>query len=306
MPKKARRSFISKSLILKLVVVALVVMLAGLAWLDARVRSRFDSHQWQLPARVYARPLELYQGLSLTPSLFERELKALGYRFEAKLNAPGQVVKKVTDSSPAVTYRIHSRGFEFWDKREPAQSFVVSLSSGAVQSLRDLAGADLPLVRLEPEAIGGFYPADKEDRLLVQLADLPPLLGETLLAVEDKHFLEHHGVSPSAILRAAWVNARSGDVVQGGSTLTQQLVKNFYLTNEQKFFARKIPEAIMSVLLELHYSKSQILETYVNEVFLGQSGARAIHGFALASQHYFRQPLTELSVPEVALLVTMV
>jgi penicillin-binding protein 1B len=99
-------------------------------------------------------------------------------------------------------------------------------------------------------------PDDREDRLLVRLADLPPLLGETLLAVEDKHFLDHHGVSPLAIMRAAWVNVRSGDVVQGGSTITQQLVKNFYLSNEQRFFQRKIPEAIMAVLLEIHYSKA--------------------------------------------------
>ena len=287
----------------------LLIFLGGLIWsfyLDVVVRDKFEGKKWSLPARVYARPLELYEGLSLTPQLLEQELKSLGYRFEAQLKAPGQVVKKVSASSVDASYWVHSRGFEFWDKREPARSFVVAVNNSGVASLRDMAGADLPLVRLEPEEIGGFYPADREDRLLVQLGDLPPLLGETLLAVEDKHFLEHHGVSPTAILRAAWVNARSGDVVQGGSTLTQQLVKNFYLTNEQKFFARKIPEAIMSVLLELHYSKSEILETYVNEVFLGQSGARAIHGFALASQHYFRQPLAELDTQEVALLVGLV
>lgn len=286
----------------------LMVVLLGVwtLYLDIVVRDKFEGKKWSLPARVYARPLELYQGLSLTPAVFEQELRSLGYRFEGDVSAPGHVIKKVSSSSTEVTYQLHSRGFEFWDKFEPAQKVVLRVANGTVQSLRDVAGADLPLVRLEPEEIGGFYPANKEDRLLVRLADLPPLLGETLLAVEDKHFLDHHGVSPLAILRAAWVNVRTGDVVQGGSTITQQLVKNFYLSNQQRFFQRKVPEAIMAVLLEIHYSKSEILETYINEVFLGQSGARAIHGFALASQHYFRQPLSELQPQELALLVGLV
>lgn len=286
----------------------LIIALLGIwtLYLNSVVREKFEGKKWALPARVYARPLELYQGLSLTPALFEQELRALGYRFGGDLNSPGQVMKKVSAQSSEITYHIHSRGFAFWDKTEPARKFMLRVSGGSVQGLIDLAGADVPLVRLEPEEIGGFYPADKEDRLLVRLADLPPLLGETLLAVEDKHFLEHHGVSPMAITRAAWVNMTHGGVVQGGSTITQQLVKNFYLTNEQSLLRRKIPEAIMSVLLEIHYSKSEILEAYINEIFLGQSGPRAIHGFALASQHYFRQPLKELKPHDLALLIGLV
>lgn len=285
----------------------LMIALLGIwtLYLDSVVREKFEGKKWALPARVYARPLELYQGLSLTPALFEQELRALGYRFDGDINSPGQVVKKVSALSNEITYHVHSRGFAFWDKTEPARKFMLRVSNGSVQGLIDLAGADLPLVRMEPEEIGGFYPADKEDRLLVRLADLPPLLGEALLAVEDKHFLEHHGVSPMAIIRAAWVNVTRGDVVQGGSTITQQLVKNFYLTNEQTLL-RKIPEAIMAVLLELRYSKSEILEAYINEIFLGQSGPRAIHGFALASQHYFRQPLRELKPHDLAMLIGIV
>jgi penicillin-binding protein 1B len=287
----------------------LVVALMGIwtLYLDSVVRAKFEGKKWALPARVYARPLELYQGLALTPALFEQELRALGYRFETGASNPGQVLKKVGAGSNEVTYHIHSRGFDFWDKKEVARKFMLRVANNQVQGLIDLAGADLPLVRMEPEEIGGFYPADKEDRLLVRLTDLPPLLGETLLAVEDKHFLEHHGVAPLAIVRAAWLNAtRSEGGLQGGSTITQQLVKNFYLTNERSVLRRKIPEAIMAVLLEAHYSKSEILETYVNEIFLGQSGDREIHGFALAAQHYFRQPLRELKVQELALLVGLV
>lgn len=287
----------------------LMVTLVGIwtLYLDSVVREKFEGKKWALPARVYARPLELYQGQSLTPALFEQELRALGYRFENNANTPGQVLKKVSAGSHEVVYHIHSRGFDFWDKKEVARKFMLRVNHDRVQGLIDLAGADLPLVRMEPEEIGGFYPADKEDRLLVRLSDLPPLLGETLLAVEDKNFLDHHGVSPLAIVRAAWLNVtRSEGGLQGGSTITQQLVKNFYLTNERSVLRRKIPEAIMAVLLEVHYSKSEILETYINEIFLGQSGDREIHGFALAAQHYFRQPLRELKTHELALLVGLV
>ena len=286
-------------------VLAVLILLAiWTLYLDVVVRAKFDGKKWALPARVYSRPLELYEGLALTPSLFEQELQALGYRAVSSLNAPGQYVKRPVSSAQA-SYQVHSRGFDFWDKREEARRFGLTIADGHVLHLRDLAGADMPLMRLEPEEIGGIYPAEVEDRLLVRLSDLPPLLGETLLAVEDQHFLDHHGVSPLAILRAAFVNMREGEVVQGGSTLTQQLVKNFYLTRE-RHLRRKAQEAIMAVLLEIHYSKSEILETYINEVFLGQSGPRAIHGFALASQHYFRQPLAELDTEQVALLVGLV
>lgn len=273
-------------------------------YLDKVVREKFEGKKWALPARVYSRPLELYEGLPLTPVLFEKELEALGYRSTATVTASGQMSRRAA-SSVEVTYEILTRGFDFWDKREEPQRFTLRIDNGRIASLMDTKGAALPLVRMEPEEIGGIYPNNIEDRVLVKLDQLPPLLGETLLAVEDKHFLEHHGVSPEAILRAMWVNAREGEVVQGGSTLTQQLVKNFYLTSEQTM-TRKIPEAIMSVLLEMHYTKSEILEAYINEVYLGRSGSREINGFGLAAQHYFRKPVHELNPQEIALLVGLV
>lgn len=287
-------------------VLLLLVLLTAIwvAVLDVQVREKFDGKKWSLPARVYARPLELYEGLPITPALFEQELQALGYRFVSNLSAPGQVVRRPL-STYNVSYQIHSRGFDFWDKKEEPARFSLAIVEGSVARLSDIAGASIPLQRLEPEEIGGIYPANVQDRILVKLSDLPPLLGETLLAVEDKNFLDHHGVAPLSILRALVVNLREGDVVQGGSTLTQQLVKNFYLTRE-RHLRRKVQEAIMSVLLEWRYSKSEILETYVNEVFLGQSGPRAIHGFGLASHHYFRQPLRELEPQQIALLVGLV
>lgn len=281
----------------------LVLMALWVLYLNHVVKEKFEGKKWSIPARVYARPLELYEGVQLTPELFEQELLALGYRPVERVSGPGQYARARRGSQ--THYQIHSRGFEFWDGPEPARRFQLQLDSGRLSRLQTHNGGALALMRLEPEEIGGIFPAHGEDRLLIRLEDIPPLLGETLLAVEDRQFMDHHGVSPSAIARAAWANLRARTVVQGGSTLTQQLVKNFYLTRERSL-RRKLQEAIMSVLLELHYSKAEILETYLNEVYLGQSGPRGVHGFALGAQHYFRQPLNELDTPQIALLIGLV
>lgn len=283
----------------KWALIPLVVALGGMLYLDYVVRSQFEGKKWALPARVYARPLELYAGLPLKREALIEELRGLGYQFGAAADKPGQATIAPQQVSA------HSRGFAFWDKRESAQQFAATFSDGAVSELRNGRDEALSIVRLEPQEIGGIYPAHMEDRLLVRLQDIPPLLGEALIAVEDRDFLRHHGVSPRGIARAALANFRAGAVVQGGSTLTQQLVKNFYL-DQQRNFTRKFLEAFMALSLDARYSKAEILETYLNEVYLGQSGARSIHGFALGAQHYFRQPLGELNVHQIALLVGIV
>ncbi|MGH1471113.1 MAG: penicillin-binding protein 1B [Cellvibrionaceae bacterium] len=281
---------------LGLLSVCFVVFGLGVAYLDHVVRSKFDGKKWSLPARVFARPLELYEGLTINRDQLIAELEALGYQKSRQPTKPGLFSSTVFGVSG------YTRGFSFWDKDEKAQGFRAYLVGNTISRLDDLNGNSLPIVRFEPQEIGGIYPGKNEDRSLVRLQDIPPILGQALIAVEDRYFLEHHGVSPRAIVRAAIANIRSGSVVQGGSTLTQQLVKNFYLSRTQSF-SRKLIEAIMSLQLDFYYSKAEILETYINEVYLGQAGARAIHGFALGSQHYFRQPLNELKLHQIALLV---
>jgi len=166
-------------------------------------------------------------------------------------------------------------------------------------------GRQTPLARLEAAEIGSIRPGDNEDRIIVTRDQLPDLLVQALIAVEDRGFYRHHGIDPAAILRAAWVNLRAGDIRQGGSTLTQQLVKNYFLTDERTL-TRKINEALMAILLDLRYGKDEILEAYANEIYLGQDGQRAIHGFGLASYHYFNLPLSELDLPQLALLAALV
>ncbi len=163
----------------------------------------------------------------------------------------------------------------------------------------------MELAHLDPARIATLYGADQEERRFVHLADVPPLLVKGLQAVEDRNFKDNIGIDFSAIARAAFANLRAGHTVQGGSTLTQQLVRNLFLSRDQTF-TRKINEALMSLLLEAHYSKGRILEAYVNDVFLGQQGEQAVHGFAAASEFYFGRRLQELRPQEIALLVGMV
>lgn len=286
-------------LFIKLFMIALVLLGGVLIYLDAIVQEKFSGKRWTVPAKVYARPLELFAGQKLSKDDFLVELNALGYRTERAANRPGGI------SVNGNTVVLHTRGFQFYEGPEPARAMQVRFSGNSIASLAHANGQPLAVARLEPLLVGGLYPAHQEDRILIRLDQVPELLPKTLLAVEDREFYKHHGVSPKSIARAIWVNTTSGSVRQGGSTLTQQLVKNFFLTNERTL-TRKATEALMAILVELHYSKEEILEAYLNEVFLGQDGQRAIHGFGLASQYFFSQPLAELQLHQVALLVGMV
>ena len=293
--KKKKSPFLRKWLS-RLLVVGIIFGGLYVLYLDYTVRSQFEGKRWSLPARVYARPLELYAGLTINPNNVIREIKKIGFQKNSRLNTPASYWRTGND------IHLVTREFEFWDGVERAKKVSIRFSGNEVVSLRQHgSGAEVDLVRIEPVLIGGIYPAHKEDRLLVQLSDTPDILAKTLFAVEDRDFYSHHGVVPRAILRAMWVNLRAGKTVQGGSTITQQLVKNFFL-NRQRSLVRKINEAMMALLLELHYEKEEILEAYINEVYLGQSGPRAIHGFGLASHFYFGRRLNELNLSQIALL----
>jgi penicillin-binding protein 1B len=281
---------------IKLGLVGLVVLAVFAVYLDAVVQEKFSGKRWTVPAKVYARPLELFVGQKLAKDDFLKELDALGYRRENAVAGPGGV------SVAGNNIELHSRGFQFYESTEPSQRVRVRFSGDYVAGLTQAGGGNLAVARLEPLLIGGLYPAH---RVLIKLEQVPPYLVETLVAIEDREFFNHFGVSLKGIARAVWINATAGQLRQGGSTLTQQLVKNFYLTNERTL-VRKATEAMMAVLLELHYDKKDILEAYLNEVFLGQDGQRAVHGFGLASQYFFSQPLSELKLDQVALLVGMV
>ncbi|MGB0224133.1 MAG: penicillin-binding protein 1B [Marinobacterium sp.] len=298
---KSSRSW-AKSLfwfLFKLGLVATVVAAVGLVYLDAQVREKFEGKRWSLPAKVYARPLELYPGQRLDSAALQLELKALGYSIGNQVNRPG------TARVSANRADIYTRGFDFPEGAERSKRVTLSFQQGQIARLMDANNRSMTLARLEPVLIGGIYPGDNEDRELVRIQDVPNLLPQALVAVEDRAFYDHFGISLKGIARAMWVNLRAGRFVQGGSTLTQQLIKNFYLTSERTL-SRKLLELPMAVLLDLHYEKDEILEAYLNEVYLGQDGARAIHGFGQGSLFYFGRPAAELELHHIALLAGLV
>lgn len=283
-----------------LLVVLVLGVLVGITYtmqLDEVVKDQFEGRRWELPARVFARPLEMFEGQQLFAEHLEQELKLLNYRSVEQPAETGQYFRKGNK------FVINTRGFQFAEDKEPARSINVTVADNKIATLAYADGKNpLDLMRLEPVLIGNFYPRHNEDRVLVQQKDVPPLLIRGLLEVEDKKFYEHQGVNPMAIGRALIANLKAGHTVQGGSTLTQQLVKNFYLTNERSW-QRKLKEATMAFLLEVRYEKQDILEAYMNEIHLGQDGDRAIHGFGLAAQFYFNRPVWELKPDQMALLI---
>ncbi len=278
----------------------LLLALSGyLLYLDIIIRDAFEGRRFALPARVYARALELYPGVKLAPEDFAAELRLLAYRGSPEPGVPG------TFRRTRHGFEVTTREFAFWDGPQAPRPLRLGFDDGRLVRLQDLGtGEDVALARLDPPLIGGIYPGENEDRVLVKSQDVPRELVNALLAIEDRQFYSHIGLDPRGIARALFTIATGGSL-QGGSTITQQLVKNFFLTSERTV-QRKFTEMLMALLLELHYEKDDILETYLNEVYLGQDANRAIHGFGLASYFYFDRPLEQLELHEQALLVALV
>lgn len=296
-PTSRRSRF--RGLALRLVAATSMVAIAYGGYLAWTATSEFEGRRWDIPAQVYAAPLELYVGRALSAELLVAELRRLGYREDPRLAGPG-------------SYRVGlgrlelaTRGFSFAGDTEPEQLVSIAFVGGRIAALRDASGQPAPIVRLNPLLIGSLFPSHGEDRIIAAPNEIPPLLTDALKAVEDRRFDSHLGVDPIAVARAIFVNVSAGEIREGASTLTQQLVRSYFLTNEVAW-GRKLREAFMAVALELRYGKSEILHAYVNEIYLGQDGARAIHGFGLASQFYFGKPLQELELHELALLVAIV
>jgi penicillin-binding protein 1B len=281
------------------VLVGVVVSGAYIYYLNLLVTHRFEGLRWTLPAHVYAAPMDLYAGLPLSEPQLEHELQRLSYHGVPDLEQPGTY--RVTGNRIDVALR----AVQFADGSRPATVLSVFFGPTGIQDLRDSSNRQVPVTRLDPLLIGSLFPVDGVDRIVVTPQEVPPLLPAALKAVEDRTFDTNRGVDPLAMLRALWVDLRSRRIEEGGSTLTQQLVKSYFLTNRQTL-GRKVREAIMAVSLASHFSKDDLMNAYINEIFLGQDGNRSIHGFGLASEFYFGKPLSELDLTQIATLVAIV
>lgn len=290
---------------LLLAVLAFALGLMAADWvveLDRIVAERFEGRQFTVPSRVLSAPTILYPGLDAARSDLRGTLLRLGYRAQpgSAPPTPGRFRWQ------AGRLRVHLRAFDHPMRPEPDRDLVIRFEGDMIAEIRELPGSrELGAVLLEPEPVGSYFGPNREQRELVRLSEVPEHLLGAILAVEDRRFETHHGIDPRRIVGALIANLKAGGIRQGGSTLTQQLVKNFFLTPERTL-GRKLQEATMALLVEARYGKEAILESYLNEIYLGQRGSTAVHGVGQASQFFFGKRAAELSLSEAALLAAII
>ena len=277
-----------------LTIAAFIFLAAVVAVIDYRVTSKLDGVLWTVPAKLYSRPMELAEGLKINKDNLIRELEMLSYEEVSNPKNPGQFYLSNND------LKIFLRGYQ--DQRSGI--FDITFEKSQIKGINNQLGISEDLVKLEPLVIGGMYPAHMEDRVLLNWPEVPQVLIDTILAVEDQNFFNHYGVSLKSISRAFLKNIQAGEVEQGGSTITQQLAKSLFFSSAQTI-RRKVMEAIASLLIEFHYTKEEILLAYINDVFLAQSGRRAIHGFGMGAQHFYGTSIKNLTTDQIAMLVGM-
>ncbi len=251
--------------------------------------------------RIFSTSFPLAPDTKIEKTRLQERLTHLGYRpVYRKVQAPGEY--RLLPSS----IDLYVRDFLYPDGLIRGRPVRLIFDDNRIT--RDVSLPDeqeAGAVALEPQLIGGLLETSRQVRDWLSLSAIPPQILDAVLSIEDHRFYEHIGIDPRGILRAAFQNLKGGTVVQGGSTITQQLAKNLYYT-QQRTYVRKLKEAFAALILEMKYSKQDILESYLNEIYLGQSGSVAVYGIGQAAQYYFGKSLSQLSVPEAALLAGMI
>jgi penicillin-binding protein 1B len=287
-------------LLISLALISLVVGLFAYIQFSLMISRGFEGQRWSLSSKVYAEPESLYPGLPLRLDALHESLERLGYRPVQAITQQGQYRRHPPHIDIAL------RDFDYPYRQVPGRTIRVTFARHTIREIRDLRGdVVISAIDLEPQLISEFFNAEREKRRLVKRAEIPPHLIDAVIAIEDRRFSTHRGIDWTGVLRALYRNLRAGGVTEGGSTITQQLVKNFFLTPTRSIW-RKGAEMIMAVMVENRYSKAAILELYLNEIYLGQRGSISINGVGEAARLYFRKEVRHLTIPEAALLAGLI
>src|ERR1043165_5969535 len=275
------------------VVTLLVAFVAVAAYVYKTSVGHFELRRLSLPTRIFAEYTPLKAGEAMQPDDLLEKLDRLGYRSVKNVQQPGDY------SGGGNELEIYTREFTHPTGHYDAQHVKVAFKGGAIASISAENAA------LEPELLTSILSEQLENRRPVTLNQIPQSLQDAVVVTEDARFWHHPGVDPLGIFRALFRNVPAGGVAEGGSTLTQQLVKNYYLTPERSM-KRKVTEAFMAVILDAKYSKRDILEAYLNDIYLGRNRSISILGVGEAARFYFGTPVNELTVPESAMLAGMI
>ena len=291
----------SKQVLTGLSVLLLIALVSGIYWAQSSLRwmhSQIQNRDWKIPSTVYAEAPALYRGRNVSLAWCVKYLENLNYlpTKDAALK-PGQ-------------FEVRKEGLVFYGRQAHLQhknsAILVSFNKSGVDRIVELkSGEEVSRTILEPVALADLYGKQWEKQKLLKLKDLPAHIPRAVLSIEDRRYYTHEGVDPRSIMRAATNNIFGSGRIQGGSTITQQVVKNFYLT-PQKSLRRKAKEAIMALMMEQKYDKHQILEFYLNDVYMGKYGSMNVRGFEEASRLYFKKDARYMTVPEAALLAGMI
>jgi penicillin-binding protein 1B len=303
MARKKKTSFLKRFLKSAFVLLLFISLGLGLyCWnLSLQVDKRFSGRRWSIPSKAFSDTTILYPGQGVNRTLLEKKLDHLGYRKTSQ-----SPVKKGDMRSFSSRLEIFLHDMKTPQQRREGFPVVVQFSGSTIESIVDSrTGSSVPILDLEPEELMLFFGPEREQRQLVSIDHIPRHVVHAVLAAEDSRFFEHGGLDPIGILRALYANLRAGDIRQGGSTITQQLAKNYFLTPERTW-TRKVKEALMALIMEAMYQKNAILEIYLNEIYLGQKDSVSVNGIGEASTFYFGKPVAELDLSEGAVLAGLI
>ncbi|HEX2719703.1 MAG TPA: PBP1A family penicillin-binding protein [Candidatus Deferrimicrobium sp.] len=255
---------------------------------------------WEVPSILYGRPTEIRAGDHLGNLRFAERLRRLSYkRVAGRPSVAGTWIEEPD------RVRIYTRDYRIEETPHNGGPVEIGVRDGRVVSIVSYAGVPLDSIHLEPEEIGRILGPRMESRRIVPLSAIPPSLQRAVLAAEDARFYSHHGIDAVGVARALVRNLREWRFAQGGSTITQQLAKNFFLS-PKKTIGRKLREVELAIVLELRYTKQQILEMYLNKIYFGQEGARGIYGVEEAAGFYFSKRAADLTLEEAATLAGVI